>query len=273
MDIASTLTLHNGVEIPRLGLGVYRTRPGDETRTAVQAALECGYRHIDTARVYNNEIDVGYAVRQSGLPREQVFVTTKLWNEDHGRQGPLRAFDESLRRLGLEYIDLYLVHWPVQGIRGATWEGMTALLKTGKCRAIGVSNYTVRHLEELLAQSGEVPAVNQVECTPYLTQVDLRELCGSYNIVVAAYSPLTKGRRLTHAKLGEIAARYERTPAQILIRWGLQRGMVVLPKSTHPERIRENANVFDFVISKQDMEELDSFNENLRTGWDPRDVP
>jgi diketogulonate reductase-like aldo/keto reductase len=200
-------------------------------------------------------------------------VTTKLWNEDHGREKPLRACDESLRRLGLDYVDLYLVHWPVQGMRAATWEGMVALLEAEKCRAIGVSNYTVRHLEELLAQSPEVPAVNQVECSPFLTQVELRRLCRSNNIVVEAYSPLTKGRRLSHATLGEIAARYERTPAQVLIRWGLQRDMVVLPKSTNPRRIRENADVFDFSLSKTDIELLDSLDENLRTGWDSSDVP
>jgi len=273
MDIASTLTLSNGVEIPRLGLGVYRTRPGTETRTAVEAALECGYRHIDTARVYNNEHDVGLALQKSGIPRNEVFVTTKLWNDDHGRENTLRACDESLQRLGLDYLDLYLVHWPVQGMRANTWDAMIDLLETEKCRAIGVSNYMVRHLDELLRDSLDPPAVNQFECSPFLTQTELREYCHGKNIVVEAYSPLTKGRRLSHATVREIAARYERSPAQVLIRWGLQHDMVVLPKSSKPTRIRENAQVFDFQLKKKDMQLLDALDENLHTGWDPSDAP
>jgi diketogulonate reductase-like aldo/keto reductase len=273
LDIGSTITLRGGVEIPRLGLGVYQTRAGAETRNAVECALGCGYRHIDTARIYNNESDVGAAIRASSVPRDEIFVTSKLWNSDHGRTNTLRACETSLERLGFDYLDLYLVHWPVQELRGETWEAMVELLESGKCRAIGVSNYMVHHMRELLAASAVIPAANQVECSPFLTQTDVRDLCREQGIVVQAYSPLTKGRRLQHPTLREVATRCERTPAQALIRWGLQHDLVVLPKSAKPDRIRDNADVFDFKLKAEEMSLLDALDENLHTGWDPTDAP
>ncbi|UCE04220.1 MAG: aldo/keto reductase [Candidatus Latescibacterota bacterium] len=267
------MTLRGGVEIPRLGLGVYQTGAGAETRNAVECALACGYRHIDTARIYNNERDVGAAIRASSVPRDEIFVTSKLWNADHGRSKTLRACEASLERLGVDSLDLFLVHWPVQELRGETWEAMVDLLESGRCRAIGVSNYMLRHMRELLAASPVIPAVNQVECSPFLTQTDIRDLCREQGIVVEAYSPLTKGRRLQHPTLREIASSCGRTPAQVLIRWGLQHDLVVLPKSANPDRIRENADVFDFALAPEEMSRLDALDENLHTGWDPTDAP
>ena len=272
-SLGSRVKVNDGVEIPRLGLGVYRSKPGRETRGAVECALEIGYRHVDTARIYENEADVGAAIRASGIPRGDLFVTTKLWNADHGRKKALRACDASLEKLGLEYVDLYLVHWPVRGLRGETWEALIALHEEGKARAIGVSNYMLRHLDELLRGSRVIPAVNQVECSPFLIQAELRAFCAARGIVVEAYSPLTKGRRLHHPRLVEIARRNGRTPAQVLIRWALQHDLVALPKSVRPERIRENAQVFDFHLSAGDMQLLDSLDEGLHTGWDPTGAP
>lgn len=273
LTIRSTARLNNGVEIPLLGLGVFRAAAGEETQRAVRDALALGYRHVDTAAVYGNERDVGIALRDSGVPREEVFVTTKLWNADHGYDATLRACDASLSRLGLAYVDLYLMHWPVAGLRLESWRAMDALLEQGKARAIGVSNFTIRHLDELLAASPRVPAVNQVEYHPFLHQRALAEYCAARGIVVEAYSPLTKGRRLGDPRLGAVAAHSGKTPAQVLVRWALQHGLVVLPKSTHRARIEENAAVFDFEISPQDMALLDGLDENLRTSWDPTDAP
>lgn len=273
-DIRSTVKLNNGVEIPRLGLGVFRAAPGAETREAVRYALEYGYRHVDTAAVYGNERDVGLALRDSGVPRGEVFVTTKLWNSDQGYDSALHAFDSSLDALGLEYVDLYLIHWPVPGSRRReSWRALTKLLADGRVRAIGVSNYMVRHLEELLGESSAVPAVNQVEFNPFLYQRELLEFCQRKGIRLEAYSPLTKGYRLNHPVVAEVARRHGKTPAQILIRWCLQRETVVIPKSSRPDRIRENANVFDFELSAADLATLDGLNENLHTGWDPTNAP
>jgi diketogulonate reductase-like aldo/keto reductase len=271
--LSSRLPLSNGVEIPALGLGVYRSRPGDETRAAVEAALELGYRHVDTARVYGNEADVGAALAASGIPRDAVFLTTKLWNDDHGYDATLRACDASLRRLGVERVDLYLVHWPVPGLRRETWRAMERLLADGKARAIGVSNYTVRHLEELLASAKIPPAVNQVELHPFLSQRDLLAFCRSRGIQVEAYAPLVKARRMKHPALRSVAAKHGRTPAQVLVRWSLQRGLVVIPKSVRAERIRENADVFGFALDAEDLAVLDALDEGFRTSWDPTDVP
>jgi methylglyoxal/glyoxal reductase len=273
LHLRSTLRLNNGVEIPRLGLGVFRAPRGEETRQAVSDALALGYRHIDTARIYGNERDVGTAVRDSGLPRQEIFVTTKLWNDDQGYESTLRACERSLKELGLEYVDLYLVHWPVPGKRLDSWRAMEKLLADGKCRAIGVSNFTERHLEELLRDSKVVPAVNQVEFSPFLYQKDLVRYCEGKGIAVEAYSPLTKGQRLGDPTLVEVAKRHSRTPAQVLIRWCLQHGLIVIPKSTRKERIRENSDVFGFELSAEEMRRLDGLNEELRTSWDPTDVP
>jgi diketogulonate reductase-like aldo/keto reductase len=272
LNLKSTARLNNGVEIPLLGLGVYQAQRGDETRQAVLHALQAGYRHVDTARIYGNERDVGEALRESGVPRGEVFITTKLWNQDQGHDSTLRACERSLRELGLEYVDLYLIHWPVPSRRLDSWRAMETLLADGKCRAIGVSNFLERHLDELMANSKVVPAINQVEFSPYLYQKDLLAYCGRHGIVVEAYSPLTRGQRLGDPRLVEVARRHGKTTAQVLIRWCLQRDMVVLPKSVHPARIRENAAVFDFDLSPADLRTLDGLNEDLHTSWDPSDV-
>ena len=273
ISIDTKVKLNNGVEMPIFGLGTYLTRRGKETQEAVLHALEAGYTHIDTAKIYGNEEDVGEAIRKSGIPREEVFITTKLWNSDHGYDAAVAACEQSLKLLGLSYVDLYLIHWPVEGLRNETWKAMERLLKEGGCRAIGVSNYTIWHLEELLRNSSTVPAVNQVEFHPYLYQKNLLEFCQSHNIQLESYSPLTKGEKLNDPKLAAIGSKYSKSPAQVLIRWVLQRGIVVIPKSSRKGRIYENANVFDFTISAEDMKTLDSFNQDLRTSWDPSSAP
>ncbi len=272
LAIASTTKLNNGVEMPVLGLGVYQSPPGETTRQAVRWAFEAGYRLVDTARIYGNETDVGAALRESGLSREKAFVTTKLWNNDHGYESTLRACEGSLRRLGLAYLDLYLIHWPVQRLRKESWAAMVKLLNDGKSRAIGVSNYTKRHLEELLQSTDIVPAVNQVEFNPFLYQRELLNFCRKQGVQVEAYSPLTRGERLDHPRVLEIASRCEKTPAQVLIRWGLQHSLVVIPKSVRKEKILENCGAFDFTLSNQEMEVLDSLNENYRTCWHPTNI-
>jgi diketogulonate reductase-like aldo/keto reductase len=268
-----TKTLAGGVRIPVLGLGVWQTPSGEVTRRAVRHALDVGYRHIDTARIYENEEDVGRAIRESGVPREEIFVTTKLWNTDHGYDKAQKACDASLRRLGLDYVDLYLVHWPVAKLRKDTWRAMVKLREDGKCRAIGVSNYTARHLEELMAESDVLPAVNQIEIHPFLFPRDIVALCDDRGIAIEAYSPLTHGRRLRDRRIVELAERLGKTPAQILIRWGLDHGFVSLPKSEKPHRIEENAAVFDFTLPKDARQALDAMNEDLHTCWDPTDAP
>lgn len=273
MDIRTTVLLNNGVEMPVFGLGVYQSHPGRETQQAVRFALEAGYWSIDTAAYYRNERDVGLAVRESGLSREEVFITTKLTNEDHGYERAVSACESSLERLGMDYVDLYLIHWPVEGVRGEAWRGLERLLDEGKCRSIGVSNYTIRHLEELLDTSSTVPAVNQVEFHPFLYQRELLDFCNHHGIVLEAYSPLTRGNRLDDPRLALIAERYAKTPAQVLIRWGLQHRVVEIPKSVRQERILENADVFDFELSAHDMNDLDTLDMDLRTAWDPTDVP
>ena len=291
LTIETKLALNDGHLIPQLGLGVWQARAGASCEAAVLAALEAGYRLIDTAAMYGNEESVGGAIRKSGIPREKIFVTTKLWNSDHGN--PQGALDTSLRKLKLDYVDLYLIHYPVRE-RRQSWRALEALRAEGKARSIGVSNFTIRHLTELLAQTKTVPAVNQIEFHPYLYQRDLLEFCAGKGIVIEAYSPLTKGARLKDPKLVAVAKKYstgERRPAlsrsrlplvdrlfprseskstaQILIRWALQHGLVVIPKSANRTRIFENADVFNFEITAEDMRLLDGFNENLRTCWDP----
>jgi len=232
-----------------------------------------GYRHFDTASLYGNEEDVGRAVRESGVPREEVFITTKLWNDDQGYDSALRACDQSLRRLGLGYIDLYIIHWPVPELREESWKALVELQRRGACRAIGVSNYTIRHLEELLGGSDVVPDVDQVEFSPFLYQKELLDFCKGKKIQLEAYSPLTRGNMLRDPTVLDVARKYSRTPAQVMIRWSLQRGLVVIPKSIRPERIRENGQVFDFEVSGVDMARLDSLNEDLHTVWNPTDEP
>lgn len=268
-------TLPGNVELPALGLGVFRAPRGRGTQDAVLTALEAGYRHIDTATVYESEADVGEAIRGSDIPREDVFVTTKLWNTDHGFDAALSACDASLARLGFDYVDLYLVHWPVPEARLDTWRAMERILGDGKARAIGVSNYMPGHLEELLADAAVPPAVNQFELSPfnYGSRRALVDLCDESGIVVEAYSPLTKGLKLGDPTLAAIGATHGKSPAQVLIRWALEHGFVVIPKSTNPERIRQNADVFDFSLSDGELAQLDALDEGLVTGWDPATEP
>lgn len=265
LTLKSSAKLNNGVEIPYLGLGVYQSPPGEITLRAVKYALKIGYRQIDTAELYGNEKDVGRALRESGIRREDVFITTKVWNSHQGYDSTLYACEGSLARLGLSYVDLYLIHWPVQGLGDETWRAMIKLLHQGKARAIGVSNYSIRELNELLEKSDIVPAVNQVEFHPFLYQEDLLRFCKNNNIQLEAYSPLTRGKRLNHPKILELAKKYNKTPAQVLIRWSLQHNVIVIPKSIHEARIKENSQVFDFQLEPKDMKLLYSLNENLRT--------
>lgn len=265
LSIDTTLPLNNGIHIPIFGLGTFRSGRGRETQDAVRWALEAGYRHIDTAMIYGNEQDVGEGLRQSGVPREEVFITTKVWNGDQGFDSTLRAYDESLARLGVETIDLYLIHWPIRETRAETWRALLRLYEEKRVRAIGVSNYTVRHLEELQAASPIVPVVNQFELHVYFQRKELVDYCQAKGIAVESYSPLTRGRKLDDPALGQIARGYGKTPAQVMIRWTLQRGCVIIPKSVHRERILENANVFDFEISLHDMQSLAQMDEGFQT--------
>lgn len=272
-DIRDPLVLNNGVAIPRMALGVFRSGAGPGTRDAVLHALNTGYRHVDTAHIYRNETEVGEAIRTSGIPRDEIFVTTKLWNDHHGYDETLRACDRSLAALGLDHIDLYLVHWPVEGKRRETWRAMETLLRGDRCRAIGVSNFMPRHLDELLGSAVVPPAVNQFEIHPFLQQCEVVERCRAANIAVAAYSPLTKGQHLLDPELGAIAQRVGRTPAQVLLRWSLQKGFVVIPKSASPARIAENWDVFSFELDTPTMQALDALDGGRRTAWDPSQVP
>ncbi|MEE9189211.1 MAG: aldo/keto reductase [Candidatus Neomarinimicrobiota bacterium] len=273
LNIQSEITLNNGIKIPILGLGTYLADSGGEAKKAVLKALEIGYRHIDTAMMYNNETDIGTAIKESGIPREEIFLTSKLWNSDHGFDRSLNAFQSSLDRLQVDYLDLYLIHWPVPELRLDSWRAMESLYAEGKCRTIGVSNYMRRHLEELLEVCDTVPMVNQVEFSPYLYLHDLLRFCRDQDIQLESYSPLTKGRMLNDPAIKAVAKKYERTTAQILIRWVLQHEVVVIPKSSNADRIYENSDVFDFSISDNDMELLNSFHKGLHTSWDPSTVP
>lgn len=271
--VGTHAVLPTGAAMPRVGLGVYQSPRGETTRNTVRAALQMGYRHIDTARVYQNEADVGAGVRESGIAREDVFVTTKLWNDDQGYENALQAFDASLARLQFDYVDLFLLHWPVPGQRLESWRALETLHRDGRARTIGVSNFMPHHLEELLAHATVKPAVNQIEVTPFLQQRDVRACCDRHGIVVQAYSPLTKGRRLAHPVVARVAHETRRTPAQVLIRWGLENSLVVLPKSNRVERLAENQAVFDFRLSPAHRQALDALEEGLVTGWDPRGKP
>ncbi len=261
--------------MPVLGLGMWRLREGKQARDAVRLALQHGYRLFDSASYYRNERSLGQAIRESGVPRGEVVVTTKLWNSDHGYEAALRAFRRSQERLGLGPVDLYLIHWPVQGRRKDSWRALETLHEEGEVRSIGVSNYMVHHMEELLAHAEVVPAVNQIELHPfsYRSRRATVELCRQNDIAVEAYSPLTKGRRLGDARVEAVATACGKTPAQVLIRWGLQHGFVEIPKSSHPARIHENADVFGFELSREHMETLDGLDEALSTSWDPTRQP
>jgi diketogulonate reductase-like aldo/keto reductase len=269
--ISDTVPLSNGVPMPRVGLGTWRSAEGAEVERSVRRALELGYRHVDTASIYGNERGVGKAVRDSGVPREQVFVTTKVWNDEQ-RAGPdavLRAFDESLRRLGFDYVDLYLIHWPVKGKYRQAWRVLETIYSTGRARAIGVSNFLVHHLEDVLSDAQVRPMVNQVEFHPRLQQPQLADLCRRQGIVEEAWSPLMKGKVAGIPQLRELAAQYGRTEAQVVLRWDLQRGIVTIPKSVRRERLAENAELFDFELAPDDMAAIDALDRGERLGADP----
>lgn len=269
MNILSTLTLNNGVEMPQFGFGVFQSAVGRETYQAVLWALEAGYRHIDTAMIYGNEADVGQAIIDSGVPREKIFLTTKLWNEDMRQDRQEQAFQDSLKRLQVDYVDLYLIHWPVRGKYHESWKILEKLYATGKARAIGVSNFQISHLDTILADAQIVPAVNQIELHPQLTQEPLDAYCRSKGIAVQAWSPLGGGVLLRDPTLAEIGAKYNKTTAQVILRWDLQRGIITIPKSVHQDRIISNTEVFDFELSAEDMDRISALNLDRRTGADP----
>jgi diketogulonate reductase-like aldo/keto reductase len=269
LSLSSRTKLNNGVEMPWFGLGVYLSKPGMETYSATLVALQHGYRLIDTARAYRNERDVGAGISDSKVARSEIFVTTKLWNSDQGYDSTLRAHDSSRQALGVDAIDLYLIHWPVAGLRKDSWRAMVRLLEEKQVRAIGVSNYTVRHLEQLATESPVAPAVNQVEFSPFLFQKELLAYCNKHDIRLEAYGPLTQGQKLDHPTVAEVAKAHSKTPAQVLLRWVLQHEVIAIPKSVKPERIRENAALYDFTLSDAEMKKLDALDENFRTSWDP----
>jgi methylglyoxal/glyoxal reductase len=267
--LSDTVKLANGVEMPRLGLGVWKAKDGEEVQNAVKAAIQTGYRLIDTAAVYKNEEGVGKAIKESGVSREDLFITTKVWNDDQGYDSTLQAFEESRKKLGLEYIDLYLIHWPVKGKYKETWKALEKLYEDGLVKAIGVSNFQVHHLKDLLSDAKVKPMVNQVEFHPYLTQKELLSYCNEENIQLEAWSPLMQGEVVRVDVIKELAEKYGKTPAQIVLRWDLQHGVVTIPKSVKEHRIQENADVFDFELSREDMDKLDALNKNHRYGPDP----
>ncbi|QMV44989.1 aldo/keto reductase [Cohnella cholangitidis] len=264
----STAELLNGVEMPRLGLGVWRAEDGQEAENAVLAALKAGYRSIDTASIYKNEHSVGRAIRASGTPREQIFVTTKVWNSEQGYDSTLNAFRSSLDRLGLDYVDLYLVHWPVAGKYIETYRALEELYEQGLVRAIGVSNFHIHHLEDLMGACRIKPMVNQVELHPLLSQKKLFAFCRKEGIQLESWSPLMKGE-LRLPLIVELAAKYGKTPAQIVLRWHLQLGLVAIPKSVRETRIIENSQLYDFELEPEDIVRIDALNENHRFGADP----
>jgi diketogulonate reductase-like aldo/keto reductase len=269
LSIDSTVTLNNGVEIPQLGLGVFQSDPGRETQQAVEWAIEAGYRHIDTAKLYDNEHSVGRGVRAAGA--SDVFVTSKVWNTDQGFDATLAAFDASRQRLAFDIVDLYLIHWPVpaQGLAFETWRALEQLYGEGRVRAIGVSNFEPHHLDELLAAAEVVPAVNQVELHPYLQQRKLRDHCRAAGIRVEAWSPLAQGRVVDDPVLTSIGAAYGKTAVQVTIRWLLQLGIVTIPKSVHRDRIVANADVYDFALSEDDMARIEALDRGGRIGPHP----
>lgn len=267
------IELNNGVTIPQIGLGVFQTESGKQTVDAVVSAVEAGYRHIDTAKAYNNEESVGEGIRQSGVPREEIFITTKLWNSDVRAGRATEAFNRSLERLQVDYVDLYLIHWAVDGWQQA-WQSLVDLYHQGRVRAIGVSNFLPHHLDELATLADVVPAVNQIESAPYFSNQALIDYAKTKGIESEAWSPLggTGGTMLSDPKLVAIANRYGKSAAQAVIRWNLQRGVIVLPKSVHAERIRQNIDVFDFELSQEDMAEISALETGQRQGPDPDNI-
>ncbi|WP_323131799.1 aldo/keto reductase [Paenibacillus xylanilyticus] len=268
-NVQDTTTLYNGVKMPWLGFGVFKVKDGEEVVEAVKTAIQAGYRSIDTAKAYNNETGVAQGIRESGVAREDLFITTKVWNSDQGYESTLAAFEASMERLELEYLDLYLIHWPVKGKYKDTWRALEKLHREGRIRAIGVSNFQIHHLEDLMTDATIKPAVNQVELHPLLIQSELRDYCSKHQIQIEAWSPLGQGNLLEHQLLQDIAAKYGKSPAQVILRWDLQNGIVTIPKSVTPQRIRENADLYDFELTSDEIEQINGLNENKRFGSDP----
>jgi methylglyoxal/glyoxal reductase len=268
-DMNGTVKLSNNVEMPYLGLGVFLINDGAEVINAVQYALEVGYRHIDTASLYGNEKGVGEAIRQSGVDRKDIFVTSKVWNSDQGYDKTLKAFDESLKKMSMDYLDLYLVHWPVKSKYKDTWRALEKIYTDGRVKAIGVSNFLQHHLEDLLQSVQIIPMVNQMEFHPYLVQQSLIDYCNERQIQYEAWSPLMQGKILGDETINCVAQKHDKTPAQITLRWNLQKGVVTIPKSVKKERILSNSLLFDFELSLEEMDTINKLDRNLRIGADP----
>jgi len=268
-DIQGTFTLNNGVKMPYFGLGVYLSQDGQEVINAIQWAVDAGYRHIDTAAIYHNERGVGEGVRNCGVSRDELFVVSKVWNTEQGYDTSLRAFDETMERLGLEYLDLYLIHWPKAGKYKDTWRALEQLYKEGRVRSIGVSNFLRHHLEDLLTAAEVVPMVNQMEFHPYLVQQDLLDYCNDKGIRYEAWSPLMQGHIFDVPLMKTLSEKYGKTIAQVVLRYDLQKGVITIPKSSKKERIIANADIFDFEISAADMQALDGLDRGKRFGPDP----
>jgi len=272
-NLQDTTTLSNGVKIPWLGLGVFKVQEGTEVVNAVKTAIKYGYRSLDTAAIYKNEEGVGLGIKQglqeAGIFRDDLFITSKVWNMDQGYESTLAAHEISLKKLDLDYLDLYLIHWPVKGKYKDTWRALETLYNAGKIRAIGVSNFHVHHLQDLFQSSMIKPMINQVEFHPRLAQKELRAFCKEQGIQFEAWSPLMQGKLLDNPTLQRIAEKYSKSIAQVIIRWDLQNDVVTIPKSIKEHRIIENSNVFDFELTKEDMEQIDSLNQNQRVGSDP----
>ena len=268
-DIKGTFKLHNGVEMPYLGLGVYLSEDGQEVVDAIKWAVDAGYRHIDTASIYKNEVGVGQGVGECSVSREELFVVSKVWNSDQGYDSTLRAFDESLERLGMDYLDLYLIHWPVAGKYKDTWRALEKIYSEKRVRSIGVSNFMQHHLEDLLTTANVVPMVNQMEFHPYLVQQGLLDFCKKHQIQYEAWSPMMQGKIFGMDSFKELAAKYNKTIAQIVLRWDLQKGVITIPKSSKKNRIEANSDVFDFELEAADVAWLDSLDRGQRFGPDP----
>ena len=269
LNINSCITLNDGNSMPLFGLGVWAAQSGKETYDAVLSALKSGYRHIDTAEMYANEKDVGNAVNDFGINRAEIFVTTKLWDSGLGYDHALKAFDDSLKKMNLEYVDLYLIHWPEKGSQLKIWRALERIKNEGRSRSIGVSNFAPRHLKELLVEGSEHPVVNQIELSPYLQQKTIYSFCREENVHLTGYCPLARGERFADPKLCQLAKETNKSAAQVMIRWALQRGHTVIPKSVSPVRIKENANVFDFNLNNEQMKILNGLEEGLRFCPDP----
>lgn len=268
-DIRGTASLSNGVKMPYLGLGVYKTENGDEVIHAIHDAIDLGYRHIDTAAFYKNEDGVGQAIKESAIERENIFITTKVWNDDQGYENTLKAFDDSLNKLQMDYVDLYLIHWPVPNLYVETWKAMEELYQQGKIKAIGVCNCLEHHIDDIINTGTIAPMVLQNEFHPRLVQQHLLDYCKTKNIQYEAWAPLMRGRILDNPTLVELAHKYGKTTAQIILRWDLQKDVITIPKSTHKERIASNANIFDFELSTEDIATIDSLDTEERTGAHP----